>query len=27
MMLIMAGVIALIGGLIYWRLPSHKSNA
>jgi len=27
MMLIMAGAIALIGGLIYWRLPSGKSHA
>jgi tetrahydromethanopterin S-methyltransferase subunit D len=27
MMLTMAGVIALIGALIYWRLPSRKSHA
>jgi hypothetical protein len=27
MMLIMAAAIALIGGLIYWRLPSGKSHA
>jgi hypothetical protein len=27
MMLTMAGVIALIGAFIYWRLPSHQSHA
>lgn len=27
MMLVMAGVIALMAALIYWRLPSHNSNA
>jgi tetrahydromethanopterin S-methyltransferase subunit D len=27
MMLTMAGVIALIGAFIYWRLPSRQSHA